>query len=388
VCVKDSAARDVNGNIVPAYFQQTVTDEISITKAAYDGDTAVLTVNATSSDSVTPPALSVDGFGPLTNGVLSYTPLMAPPAKITVRSSLGAVAQLDASTNFFGAAPGTQRALNDSYTFPEDAGPQTLDVLANDVSAAGGTVAIVAQGRFGTATANLDGTVTYTGNANANGADNFTYQVTTAAGTSNIASVAITMTPVNDPPTAVDDGPFNLAAGQATALPNLLDNDIDADGRADMVAAVNIVAPAGVTISGGANGVVTATVPAAGTYTFTYQVQDSAGVISANTATVTLNALPSDTVTITKANFTASQGRWVVTGTTSVPNQSIDLTYVDGSAAGHSIATVAVDSFGNWTLDIRGASGLDNPTTLPVRPTTLKAASSFQGSATTAITYK
>src|SRR4051812_482878 len=388
VCVKDGAARDAAGQVVPAFFQKMVVDEISITKASYDGDTATLTVNATSSDSVGAPQLSVDGFGPLTAGVLSYAPLMASPAKIVVRSTLGGVAEIDVSTNFFGAAPGALRALNDAYTFPEDAGPQILNVLANDISAAGGTVALVAAPRLGTAVVNADGTVTYTANANAFGGDSFTYQVTTAAGTSNIASVALTISAVNDPPTAVNDGPFTVVVGKATVLPNLLDNDVDADGRADMVAAVNFVAPAGLTVSGGANGLVTVTAAPAGTFTFTYQVQDSAGVISANAATVTVNVIPNDTVTFTKAIFTVSSKRWVVTGTTSVPNQTITITYVNGSAAGHAIGTIPVDTLGNWTLDIRGVTGLDDPTTLPFRPNVLKATSSFAGAATVNITYR
>jgi len=385
VCVKDGAARNAAGQVVPAFFQKAVADEISITKAIYDGDTATLTVNAVSSDAVGLPALSVDGFGSMTAGALTYKPLMAPPAKITVRSARGGVAVLDLGTNFFGAAPGALRAVNDAFTFAEDSGAHVLNVLANDVSAAGGKVTVVSAPRLGSAAANLNGTITYTGNANANGGDSFTYQVTTAAGVSNIASVAMTLTPVNDPATPVNDGPFTVVAGKATQLPNLLDNDVDPDGRADMLAAVQIAAPAGVTVTGGAHGLVTVTAAAAGTFTFTYKVQDSAGV-SATAATVTLNVIPADTITITKAQFTLSQKRWVVSGTTSVPNQTISLTYVNGTAAGWSIGNVPVDTLGNWTLDIRNVTGNDDPTTVGAK--TLKATSSSGGSATVAITLK
>ncbi|MFL5442980.1 MAG: Ig-like domain-containing protein, partial [Myxococcales bacterium] len=388
VCVKDSAARDVNGTAIPAFFQAAVTDEIAVTKALYDYDSQTLTVSAASSDTVNSPALSLDGFGALTAGTISVNPLVASPANVRVRSAAGGFTDMMVSTNYSGAAPGALKALNDTFAFDEDTGAHILSVLANDTNAAGGTVAIVAAPRLGTATANADGTITYTSNANANGADSFTYQVTTAAGKSNIANVALTINPINDPSTAVNDGPFTLVAGKATALPNLLDNDLDADGRADLAAAVQIVAPAGLTVSGGANGLVTVTAATAGTFTFTYNVQDVAGNISANAATVTVNVIPSDTVTITRAQFTIAQKRWVVTGTTSVPNQSINLTYVNGSAAGHSIGTVPVDTLGNWTLDIRNVTGADDPTTLPVRPNVLKATSSFAGAATVNITYK
>ncbi|HVI22415.1 MAG TPA: hypothetical protein VM691_02970, partial [Myxococcales bacterium] len=110
--------------------------------------------------------------------------------------------------------------------------------------------------------------------------------------------------------------------------------------------------------------------------------------VSANAATVTVVAIPGDTVTITKAQFATGPKRWVVTGTTSVPNQSINLTYVNGTLPGWSIGTVAVDALGNWTLDIRNVTGNDDPTTFLKRPTTLKATSSVGGSATVTITYK
>jgi hypothetical protein len=388
VCVKDSAARDVNGVQIPAFFQAPVTDEIAVTKALYDYDSQTMTVSATSSDTVNSPALSTEGYGPMTAGTISVPSLVAAPAKVRVRSAAGGFTDLMVSTNYSGAAPGALKALNDTFAFDEDTGAQILNVLANDTNAAGGTVAVVAAPRLGTAVANADGSVTYTANANANGADSFTYQVTTAGGPSNIANVSLTINPVNDPSTAVNDGPFTVVAGTATQLPNLLDNDVDADGRADLVAAVQIVAPAGLTVAGGANGLVTVTAATAGTFTFTYKVQDASGAISANAATVTVNVIPSDNVTITRAQFTLSQKRWVVTGTTSVPNQSINLTYVNGSAAGHSIALVPVDTLGNWTLDIRNVSGLDDPTTLPSRPVVLKATSSFAGAATVNITYK
>jgi hypothetical protein len=389
VCVKDGAARDAAGNIVPAFFQAQVVDEIAITKALYDYDTQTLTVNAASSDAVNAPGLSLDGFGNLTAGQISVFPQVASPAKIRVRSTIGGMSELPVTINYSGAAPGALRALNDSFTFPEDSGAQRLNVLANDTSAAGGTVAVMSQPRLGTAVVNAaDGSVTYTAAANASGADSFTYQVTTTAGKSNIANVALNISPVNDLPTAVNDGPFSIAAGGATTLPNLLDNDVDADGRADMVAAVNIVAPAGVTVTGGANGVVSVTAAAAGNYTFTYKVQDRAGAISANAATVTLTVIPADAVAVTRAQFTLAQKRWVVTGTTSIPNQTITLSYLNGTAAGHVIGTVPVDALGNWTLDLRGVTGLDDPTTLQSRPTTLLATSSARGSATVTITYK
>ena len=72
-----------------------------------------------------------------------------------------------------------------------------------------------------------------------------------------------------------------------------------------------------------------------------------------------------------------------------MPNQTITLTYVDGSAAGFVLATdIAVDAAGAWKIDIRNVTGTANPTTLGAgRPTRIRATSAFTGSGTIAIKY-
>jgi len=91
---------------------------------------------------------------------------------------------------------------------------------------------------------------------------------------------------------------------------------------------------------------------------------------------------------VTSALFRTDKKRWVVTGTSSAPNQSISLTYVDGSVPGHEFGTATVDALGAWTLDIRGVTGDDDPTTLAVRPTRIRATSSLTGSGTVGLTIK
>jgi len=282
------------------------------------------------------------------------------------------------------------QAVNDAFTFKEDAGPQILPILANDVGLAGGTVAVIIAPRLGTAAVNADGTITYTSNLNANGSDSFTYQVTTAAGPSNIANVAIAITPVNDPPTAVNDGPFNVNINKATLLPSLLTNDTDPDGAADIVAATQFTQPVpkGATITTDAAGNVTFTATKGGTYTFTYHARDAAGLVSANAATVTVNAIAKDQVTITSALFRNDQKRWIITGTGSAPDQTITLTYADGSAAGFIVGPATVTVTGAWTLDIRGVTGTEDPTTLAKRPTKILGTSTLTGTATQIIQYK
>jgi VCBS repeat-containing protein len=98
-------------------------------------------------------------------------------------------------------------ATDDSVTTPEDQ-PLTFNMLANDQDAEGDTLtpSIVQGPTHGTLTANADGTFTYTPNANYFGADSFTYLANDGKLDSNLATVSITIAPVNDAPVVADVG--------------------------------------------------------------------------------------------------------------------------------------------------------------------------------------
>ena len=78
---------------------------------------------------------------------------------------------------------------------------------------------------------NVDGTVTFTPNADFNGDADFTYTVTDGTLTSNTATVTVGVAAVNDAPVANDD---SLAASEDTPVTysaaDLLGNDSDVDG--------------------------------------------------------------------------------------------------------------------------------------------------------------
>ena len=107
-------------------------------------------------------------------------------------------------------------AVNDSTSVAED-GSVVTSVLANDLKGpaneAGQTLSVsaVSQGAHGTVTTNGT-TTTYSPAADYNGPDSFTYTITDDGTTngladprSSTATVSVTVTEVNDSPTAVDD---------------------------------------------------------------------------------------------------------------------------------------------------------------------------------------
>ncbi|MFL5249686.1 MAG: hypothetical protein ACJ79V_17845, partial [Myxococcales bacterium] len=100
VCVKDSAARNALGQLVPAFFQASVSDDVAITQALFNPATRTLTVTATSSDTVAAPTLTLDAFNqPLAGGTVAISPLDAPPSKVRVSSSAKGSAELIVTTN-------------------------------------------------------------------------------------------------------------------------------------------------------------------------------------------------------------------------------------------------------------------------------------------------
>ncbi len=133
---------------------------------------------------------------------------------------------------------------------------------------------------------------TYTPNANYNGSDTFTYHANDGTGNSNIATITITVSPVNDAPVAVNDAYTTNEDTPLTVIPasSVLVNDTDVEGSA--LTAVLDVGPANGTLTLNANGTFTYT-PSAnynGSDTFTYHAND--GTSNSNIATVTITVSP------------------------------------------------------------------------------------------------
>src|SRR5205809_6490875 len=91
-------------------------------------------------------------------------------------------------------------------------------------------------------TLNGDGSFTYMPALNFNGIDSFTYKASDGQAQSGVATVTITVTPVNDAPVAADDSYTTPEdTGLTVSAPGVLANDSDVE--ADSLNAVLVSGP-------------------------------------------------------------------------------------------------------------------------------------------------
>ncbi len=186
-------------------------------------------------------------------------------------------------------------AVDDAYTMAED----TLllvgvpGVLANDLDLEGVPLhaQMVASPSHGTLTLNLDGSFHYQPATNFHGLDAFTYRASDGFATSEVATVTITITNINDAPVAVDDV-YTMAEDELliVAAPGVLTNDFDLDG--DEFSAFTVDEPAHGLLKLHSDGLFSYEPETnyTGLDTFTYVVTD--GVATSGLATVTITITP------------------------------------------------------------------------------------------------
>ena len=117
-------------------------------------------------------------------------------------------------------------AANDTVTLDEDSSTQ-VSVTANDTNVSASSAAITRQPEHGTASISA-GSITYTPEADFNGADSIIYSVDSNNNTgSNSATLTITVNSINDLPVAVDD--LGSTVINTSIEIDVLDNDSDID---------------------------------------------------------------------------------------------------------------------------------------------------------------
>lgn len=269
---------------------------VSINVAANDTD-----VDAGDSPDTTTLALGTaptNGTAVVNNGLIDYTPdadyAGSDSFTYTIEDSSGAVSNAATVTVSVIGVNDVPVAVADPASVDEDDSVE-VDVLANDSDIDGTldvtTVAIVNNGANGTAVVNsTTGVITYTPDADFNGSDSFTYQVDdNLGGTSNEATVSVTVNSINDAPVAANDTVTALLEDTPHNI-NVLGNDSDIDGALNVASVEVVSAPTnGATSVNTGTGMVTYT-PSEnyfGSDSFSYRVMDELGEWS-NTATVTL----------------------------------------------------------------------------------------------------
>jgi VCBS repeat-containing protein len=292
-----TAAGTANLDITPVNDAPTTTP-VTLAPMAEDSGARIITqaellANANDVDgpSLTATGLSIaSGSGSLVDngdGTWSYTPALNDDTSVSFDYTVTDGSLTAAGTASMDITPVNDApvANNDSASGNEDT-PITGNVLGNDADVENDALAaiLVSGPANGSLTLNTDGSFNYTPNANFNGTDSFTYKANDGALDSNVATVTLTVNPVNDAPTASDT---TINATEDTAYGGSLPGATDVDG--DPVSyALN---------SGAGNG--TAVVNADGSFTynpnanfngadsFTYTISDGNG--GSNTYTVTVN---------------------------------------------------------------------------------------------------
>ncbi|SEH87143.1 VCBS repeat-containing protein [Mycolicibacterium rutilum] len=188
--------------------------------------------------------------------------------------------------------PNTAPVANADNGTVAEGGTVIVDVIDNDTDTDGTidpATVVIGTTVNGTATANPDGTVSFTHNGTETTTASFTYTVKDNNGaTSNSTTVTLAVTPVDDAPTAVNDSATTTAGAPVTV--NVLTNDTDVDGGPKTVTTITQPTAGGTAAITNAGNTIqfTPTPGYTGTTNFTYTLNGG----STATVTVTVNAAP------------------------------------------------------------------------------------------------
>lgn len=227
-----------------------------------------------------------------TDGSLSYTPNadFSGTDTITYEISDGAGGTATGSVAVsVGAANDAPVAVDDTASTAEDTAV-TIDVLGNDTDLDGDPLSVTsASATNGTVVVAADGSLTYTPEADFNGTDTITYEISDGAGGTATGSVTVSVGAVNDASVAVDDTASTLVDTAVTI--DVLGNDTDLDE--DPLTVTSATAPNG-TVVVAADGSLTYTPNAAftGADVISYEISDGAGGTASASVAVDVLAPP------------------------------------------------------------------------------------------------
>jgi uncharacterized repeat protein (TIGR03803 family) len=259
------------------------------------------------------------------------------------------------------------RAQNGTLTVVEDIATNgTLGAI--DPNNAPFTFSIVSNGLKGTATITdqATGAFTYVPNANATGADTFTFKANNGTMDTNVATISVTITPVNDSPVATN--------GTASTTPNTpvsgTVNATDVDSATLTYSIVTNGTKGTAVITNATTGAYTYTpqASASGTDTFTFKAND--GSLDSNAAAITItiegNSPPvASDGTLTTREDRAMNGRLSATDPEGQPlsfsvvsNPAKGTVTLTNATTGRFMYTPMLDAYGSDSFTFKTSDGI------------------------------
>ncbi len=245
------------------------------------GETFTYSVTANPSDGMA----TVDS-----NGLASYTPNTnfngsdGFAVQVTDSAGLTGVVNVAVTVNAINDAPAPSAA---TLTTDEDT-IGTVQILANDPDLGDSfSYSITVAATNGTATVDINGMTTYTPDANFNGSDNFSVQVTDAAGLMGVVDVLVAVTAVNDAPVASAPAISVTAGNSATS--QISASDIDTGDTLSYAITTN-GSKGTATVSGSGLVSYSANSGSTGSDSLVITVTDSAGATVDVTITINITA--------------------------------------------------------------------------------------------------
>ncbi|WP_407309719.1 Ig-like domain-containing protein [Pseudomonas sp. nanlin1] len=245
-------------------------------------------------------------------------------------------------------------SANSALSTAEDT-PLAGNLLASDVDGDRLTFTASIGPSHGTLVLNADGSYLYTPDANFNGSDSFTYQVTDADGATVSATVSLSVTPVNDAPvalgsvaaqTGVDSSPFNLALAGRFA---------DVDGDTLFYSASGLPSGLSIGADGTISGIVGSSASAGGPngdgqYTVVVSARDGQGAVVTQSFTLSVsNPLPTATgSTVTLAEDSSVSGNLLDTAS-DLDGDTLRVDTTPVSAPLHGVLTLNADGSYRYT---------------------------------------
>ena len=246
-------------------------------------------------------------------------------------------------------------AVDDSFLGDEDA-IITGNVLTNDTDVDGDALSVtpmsLTTSNGGSVSLLSDGSFTYTSALDYNGSDSFDYTVLDGDGSSDIGTVTLNITPVNDAPVAQDDG-FD-GDEDVIITGNVLDNDDDPDGDILTVQAGILTTASGAVVELLENGEFsyTPSVNFNGIDSFQYTAFDPSGVEAQANVTLDVAAV-NDAPEANSDDFTGDYGQQT-NGNLLVDNGHGADVDIDGDTLSVVEGTFTSDQGGNITVSSNG----------------------------------